>query len=183
MASSLETSNWVCPVVSFEGRVPVISNGFRAGAHDGLDFAYLAQPYDPPATKNAAGKVVDTRYRTKRFYNRDGLPALAAGDGRVDKVWRQKNGLWCSVFHPRERIRSLYGHLALYGPSTVKGTEVRAGDVLGWVGPEPAIKGFVHLHFALRRPNRTWVDPARYVAHWRMMGLQPDGSLSPVPFE
>ncbi len=101
-------------------------------------------------------------------------PVVAVADGVVMKVVQEvgtEDCCWLSIRH-QDGWQSYYIHLNndRYGtddgmgigvrPDLVDGTEVAAGEVIGWVGDSGnAEETVVHLHFELRRPGGEAVDP------------------------
>jgi murein DD-endopeptidase MepM/ murein hydrolase activator NlpD len=100
-------------------------------------------------------------------------PVVAAADGTVRYMANERGGDCCAVFVVHDDgWRSRYIHLNNDTPGTDdgraygiargirKGSRVRAGQVIGWVGDSGNAEGTVsHLHFELRRPDGTPVDP------------------------
>ena len=104
-----------------------------------------------------------------------GTPVVACADGTVFSVgWNKLGGrrLWLRDARGNEFY---YAHLSGYAPLAVDGTEVHAGDVLGFVGTSgDAEGGLPHLHFEvhpvalLGRGYDGAVDPTRYLRRWRL---------------
>jgi murein DD-endopeptidase MepM/ murein hydrolase activator NlpD len=97
-----------------------------------------------------------------------GTPVLAAGDGRVVKLFESEpGGLTVYQFDPAGRWVYYYAHLERYAPGLDEGDAVEAGDVLGYVGTSGNAPASVpHLHFAVMRlgPEKQWwnataIDP------------------------
>lgn len=100
-------------------------------------------------------------------------PVVAAADGTVRYLADERGGDCCAVFVVHDDgWRSRYIHLnndtpgtddgRAYGiaPGLRRGSRVRAGQLLGWVGDSGNAEGTAsHLHFELRRPDGTPVDP------------------------
>ncbi|MGI9608901.1 MAG: M23 family metallopeptidase [Acidimicrobiia bacterium] len=101
-------------------------------------------------------------------------PVVAVADGRVSRI-RQEPGTdeccWLVVEHS-DNWKSLYIHMNndTYGtddgqaigvrPDLKPGTRVKRGEVIAWVGDSGnAEHTVVHLHFELRDPSGTAVDP------------------------
>ena len=120
----------------------------------------------------------DPRGRGRRHAGVDILadrmtPVLAAADGTVRWLKDERGGDCCDValLHD-DGWRSRYIHLNNDTPGTDdgravgiapgirKGARVVAGQVIGWVGDSGNAEATVpHLHFELRRPDGTPVDP------------------------
>ena len=89
-----------------------------------------------------------------------GTPVLAAGDGRVEKLFTSKpGGLTIYQFDVRGEYCYYYAHLDSYAAGLVPGQTLRRGDVLGYVGSTGnASPDAPHLHFAIFRlgPEKRW---------------------------
>lgn len=94
-----------------------------------------------------------------------GAPVLAAHSGRVNKVWWDEfsngdpaggNMLQIGAANCSTR----YAHLNAYAVRL--GDEVRAGQVIGYVGRTGAANGD-HLHFELLLPGGQYVNPVPYL--------------------
>jgi murein DD-endopeptidase MepM/ murein hydrolase activator NlpD len=98
-----------------------------------------------------------------------GTPILAVADGTLYSIgWNDIGGyrLWLGD-HAGNQF--YYAHLSAYSPLAVEGKQVRAGDVIGFVGATgDADGGAPHLHFE--------IHPAALV------GLGYDGVVAPYPF-
>ena len=101
-----------------------------------------------------------------------GTPVIAAGDGRVIKLFTSKaGGLTVYQFDPAERFAYYYAHLDRYATGLREGALVARGDLLGYVGTSGnAPPHAPHLHFAIFQlgPERRWwqgtpVNPYPYL--------------------
>jgi len=139
------------PLSAFDGRLPVVSQGFRPPRHKGVDIDYRAVPGDP------RWSGVNTERRTKLFYFPPAgvVVVRAVADGVVRISHELRNGGSVRVAHGND-LASLYLHLA--HRSVVVGERVRAGQALGLAGV-PGRGQFGHLHFEVRGPGETPVDP------------------------
>lgn len=116
------------------------ARGDGARSHEGLD---IMAPANTPVVAASGGRV------EKLFYSN--------GGGGVSLYQRSSDGGW--IYY--------YAHLAGYAPGIAEGTELRAGDQLGYVGDTGnAGAGNFHLHFGVNRmaPGERWhqgtpVDP------------------------
>jgi hypothetical protein len=97
-----------------------------------------------------------------------GTPVIAAGDGRVVKLFDSvPGGLTIYQFDPEEKFAYYYAHLDAYAPGLSEGAKLARGDLLGYVGVTGnAAAGMPHLHFAIFRlgADRAWwkgeaIDP------------------------
>jgi murein DD-endopeptidase MepM/ murein hydrolase activator NlpD len=105
-----------------------------------------------------------------------GAPVLAVTDGTVYSVGWEKlggNRLW---LRDRAGNQFYYAHLSAYSPLAVNGSEVRAGDVLGFVGNTgDADGGAYHLHFEIHPVGLLFlgydgvVDPTPFLDAWRRL--------------
>ena len=105
-----------------------------------------------------------------------GSPLLAVAHGTVFSVgWNDIGGyrLW---LRDRQGNQFYYAHLSAYSPLAVNGNEVRAGDVLGFVGRTGDAEGTpYHLHFEIHPVGLLplgydgAVDPYPYVLAWRRL--------------
>lgn len=101
------------------------------------------------------------------------VPVLAVADAEVDWVFAERGGNCCDIALVHDDgWRSRYIHLNNDTPGTDdgravgiapgvrKGAQVVAGQVIGWVGDSGNAEATgSHLHFELRRPDGTPVDP------------------------
>ena len=89
-----------------------------------------------------------------------GTPVIAAGDGCVVKLFRSiPGGLTLYQFDPEGNFAYYYAHLERYADEVKEGSQVRRGDVLGYVGTSGnAPANSPHLHFAIFRlgPEKRW---------------------------
>lgn len=169
VASTPLTNN---PVPSWKGRLPVVSSGFRnpdRPDHIGVDQMYkrLAEDGGPP------GKALEPSY-APRFYMPTGIPALAAGPGRVVFSGVIGTGGHVKIDHAGG-WRSEYMHL-LGTPSVKEGAVVRGGDVIGTINYNPIDWHLIHMHFQLRKDGQL-VDPGPIVAGLPVLA-EPGGSIA-----
>ncbi|GAB3400004.1 peptidoglycan DD-metalloendopeptidase family protein [Massilia agilis] len=97
-----------------------------------------------------------------------GTRVLAAGDGKVVKLFKSKpGGLTVYQFDPEEKYAYYYAHLDRYAEGLKEGMTLKRGDLVGYVGSTGnADAKAPHLHFALIEltPEKQWwkgtpVDP------------------------
>jgi len=108
------------------------------------------------------------------IFARLGTPLLAVADGTVFSVgWNEIGGyrLW---LRDRQGNQFYYAHLSAYSPLAVNGNEVRAGDVLGFMGRTGDAEGTpYHVHFEIHPVGLLplgydgAVDPYPYLLAWR----------------
>jgi hypothetical protein len=98
-----------------------------------------------------------------------GTPLLAVSDGTVFSVGWNDIGGWRLWLHDRVGNEFYYAHLSAYSPLAVNGRQVKAGDVLGFMGKTgDAEFSAVHLHFE--------IHPVSLLAQGY------DGAVAPYPF-
>ena len=89
-----------------------------------------------------------------------GTPVLAAASGMVEKLFVSvRGGTTVYVRSPDRRRIYYYAHLDGYAPGLTERQQVRAGDMLGYVGSTgDTAPDAPHLHFAisLARPDEGW---------------------------
>lgn len=87
-----------------------------------------------------------------------GTPVLATLAGRIEKLHQSDAG-GVTVYIRSVDTMAYYAHLAGYAQGIAEGQDVRAGQVIGFVGDSGnAGAGNFHLHFALARmgPDDRW---------------------------
>ena len=160
---------WVWPVPRWQGRAPVISNGFGTvypdgSRHKGVDVMFARTPSDvfQAGTPNAS----------KQFVVPDSLDALAASDGVVWSAMDTPRGYAVVIDHGPAKVATFYTHLErlLVSPTAnaKAGERVRAGQPIGVIGADPLDPAHLkHLHFELwlGGPSNA-VDPAPVMRGW-----------------
>ena len=95
-----------------------------------------------------------------------GTPLLAVADGTLHTIGFNRIGGYRLWLRDNEGDEFYYAHLSAYSPLAVEGRQVKAGDVIGFVGATgDADGGAPHLHFE--------IHPAS------MAGLGYDGVVAP----
>lgn len=158
---------WIWPVPTWQGRRPVISDGFyspRAGypLHGGADIMFVRLPSDAfkAGTPNA----------TKGFVMPDGMNALAASDGVVNSANKTPQGFAIVIDHGTrgvpELVSTFYTHLERL--LVQAGDRVSVGQPIGVIGYSPLdAEKIKHLHFELRLGGATGrIDPAPVMRAW-----------------
>ncbi len=98
-----------------------------------------------------------------------GTPLLAVADGTVFSVGWNDIGGWRVWLRDRVGNEFYYAHLSAYSPLAVNGRQVKAGEVLGFMGKTgDAVNSPVHLHFE--------IHPVSLLARGY------DGAVAPYPF-
>jgi hypothetical protein len=161
--------HWVWPVPRWNGRAPVISDGFgspRPGGirHGGVDVMFARLSSDPykAGTPNGA----------KQNVMPDGFVAVAASDGVVWSAGQTPRGFAVVIDHSPAKVATFYTHLEkLIVKRTTNGKageRVRAGQPIGVIGADPLdAEHLKHLHFEiwLGGPSDR-IDPAPVMRSW-----------------
>ena len=164
---------WGWPVPRWEGRAPVISDGFGSprppGKHMGVDLMFGRISTDPfPIGPNGS----------KGFVMPDAWMAVAAGDGVLWAAGHTPRGFAVVLDHGR--VATFYQHLdALFVPGTnapAKGTprdkliSIKAGQPLGVIGGDPLDPGRLkHLHFEVWPSGpASAIDPQPLMKTWQV---------------
>jgi len=164
---------WVWPVQTWNGRRPVISDGFyspRPGVprHGGVDIMFHRIASDTLKAGTSNG--------TKAFVMPDDIAVVAAADGVIWSAMNTARGHAVVIDHSPLKVATFYAHLdkLLVTPTARAGTKqrVRAGDVIGTVGFSPLDgEKLKHLHFEIWRPNPSdAIDPEPVMTKWAFVG-------------
>ena len=88
-----------------------------------------------------------------------GTPVAAVGDGRViSKRWKNGYGRFIAIRHNSRYITS-YGHLYRYASKIKVGSNVKQGQVIGYVGASGLATG-PHLDYRMKKDGR-FVNPLK----------------------
>ena len=95
---------------------------------------------------------------------RKGTPVLAAADGVVSKVTRDRYlGKMIRIRHKARQMETLYGHLNKYERGIRVGKAVKRGDVIAFVGNTGVSTG-PHLHYGVyHSKKKSWSNPKNYI--------------------
>lgn len=162
---------FVWPVAEWNGRSPVVSDGFHSprpgGCHNGVDIMFKRHSTDPFVAGSPNG--------SKGYVMPDNIAALAVADGVVRAATKTAYGLAVIIDH-KGGLSTFYTHLErLLVPSTeVRSTEkprVKAGQPIGIIGFSPKDPARLkHLHFEVWQPdaqrNVTKLDPEALMKVW-----------------
>ncbi len=117
-----------------------------------------------------------------------GAPILAVADGTVFKVgWNDVGG---NRFWLRDGAGNefYFAHLSAFSSLAQEGRQVKAGDVIGFVGNTgDAATTPTHLHFEIHPRELLWmgydgvVDPYPYISAWLRLDDLAFGSWTPSP--
>jgi hypothetical protein len=161
------SGRWVWPVPSWNGRAPVISNGFHTlpngQHHDGVDLMYARTASDvalKPGSPNGS----------KGYVMPDGTHALAASDGTVWKATKIPTGLSIVIGHGTG-LATFYAHLTEL--LVHQGDHVRAGQPIGVIGANPLDgEHLKHLHLEIWRDDAKQaraIDPEPLMRAWSVV--------------
>ena len=102
-----------------------------------------------------------------------GTPVLAVASGTINRVGWEGIGGWRLWLRDNFGDEFYYAHLSGYAPTDFRSNQVRAGEVIGFVGNTgDAFTTSPHLHFEIHpRPllhlgYDGGVDPTSYLTHW-----------------
>jgi murein DD-endopeptidase MepM/ murein hydrolase activator NlpD len=88
-----------------------------------------------------------------------GTPVVAVGDGRViSRRWKNGYGRFIAIRH-NSRYTTSYGHLHRYASKIKVGSNVKQGQVIGYVGASGLATG-PHLDFRIKKDGR-FVNPLK----------------------
>jgi murein DD-endopeptidase MepM/ murein hydrolase activator NlpD len=128
---------------------------------EGMKASQITDTFNQPRGKERQHQALD-------IMAPKGTRVLAAADGKVVKLFNSKpGGLTVYQFDPSGKYAYYYAHLDHYADGLKEGTELKRGDLVGYVGSTGnANKEAPHLHFALVEltPEKQWwkgtpVDP------------------------
>ncbi len=170
---------WVWPVPRWNGRAPVISDGFdspRPGLprHGGVDVMFERVPADTFRVGSPNG--------TRNYVMPDGVVAIAASDGAVWSAGSGPNGSEVVLDHTPTKAATFYAHLErlFVQPTTSgkSGERVRAGQPIGVIGASPLDgEHLKHLHFELWLGGPSdRVDPAPLMRLWEVVAAPSDAA-------
>lgn len=198
--SGSELEGWAWPMPAWQGSAggkiyePLVSDGPGANkrdvdpktgkgrSHNGADIDYKRRIGELPEFK------VGTRQASSSglFFCPDGVPILAARDGKIWSVEPSERGLQIVLDHGKP-FATYYQHMSrVFFPlgREARGTPVKAGQVIGLVGNGSASMtlgdggkasareaGFSHLHFEIWKNGGSdrWVDPTPYLVGARVL--------------
>lgn len=122
-----------------------------------LKFRRISSGFSRRRLHPVTGKV--TAHLGIDYAARTGTPVMSIGDGKVlYKKQDSVNGRIVKIRH-NGTYSSAYAHMSRFAKGISKGSRVRQGQVIGYVGRSGRATG-PHLHFAMYRNNR-YVDPRR----------------------
>lgn len=97
-----------------------------------------------------------------------GTPLVAVADGTLFQVGVNTlggNRLW---LRDQSGTEYYYAHLSAFAPGAVNGAQVRAGEVIGFMGNSgQAITTPPHLHFEIHPNGGDAINPYPYLVAWQ----------------
>ena len=115
----------------------------------------LKTPVDVPRLTSGYGMRkhpiygYDKVHRGLDFGAPEGTPIRAAGDGTITSMtYNDTYGNHIIVGHPNE-YSTLYAHMSSYGRGLKRGSRVKQGQIIGYVGKTGLVTG-PHLHYEVR---------------------------------
>ncbi|MFT7375128.1 MAG: murein DD-endopeptidase MepM/ murein hydrolase activator NlpD [Oceanospirillaceae bacterium] len=122
-----------------------------------VDFYRISSKYNP----NRKHPVLKTirPHRGVDYAASTGTPIKASGDGKV--IWRgTKGGYGRTIILQHAGIyTTLYAHMSKYNSKVKKGSRVKQGQVIGYIGSSGLVTG-PHLHYEFRS-NGVHKDPLK----------------------
>lgn len=177
-SSAALIGRWGWPVPQWQGRAPVISDGFGSvrpsqpgGKHRGVDIMFARTSGDPFPIGSPNG--------TRGYVMPDSWMAVAGSNGLLWSAKRTARGYAVVIDHGT--VATFYTHMEqLFVPetTTAPGTPrearipIRAGQPLGVIGADPLDGAHLkHLHFELwlGGPDAA-IDPAPLMKSWEVFG-------------
>jgi murein DD-endopeptidase MepM/ murein hydrolase activator NlpD len=158
--------NGLPPVIA---QIPKVTPALTAGG-------YVFPVYGPTSYGDTFGapRADVTWHHGDDIFGSLGQPILAVATGTVFSVGPESiggNRLW---LRDREGNMFYYAHLSAYSPLAVDGAQVKAGDVLGFMGNTGDARGTpYHLHFEIHPVGLLSlgydgaVDPTSYLQAWQ----------------
>jgi murein DD-endopeptidase MepM/ murein hydrolase activator NlpD len=148
---------------------------------------YVFPVYGPASFTNtfSAPRATTSWHHGEDIFAPLGAPILAVADGTLFSVgWNDVGGyrLWLL---DRKGNQFYYAHLSAFSPLAVNGAQVRAGDVVGFMGNSGDAAGTpYHLHFEIHPVSMLHlgydgvIPPYPYLIRWRrLQDIQfPDGT-------
>ena len=150
---------------------------------------YVFPIYGPASFSDSFGAPrTTTWHHGNDIFAPMGAPLLAVADGTLFRVgWNDVGGnrLWLRDGAGNEFY---YAHLSAFSPLAREGAQVKAGDVIGFVGNTgDAITTPPHLHFEIHPRELLWmgydgaIDPYPYLSAWLRLDDLAFGSWDPGP--
>ncbi|MGH7359499.1 MAG: choice-of-anchor P family protein, partial [Candidatus Rokuibacteriota bacterium] len=153
------------------------------------DGGYVFPVYGPASFSDdfAAARAITGWHHGNDIFAPLGAPLLAVADGTLTVVgWNDVGGnrLW---LRDRAGNEFYYAHLSAFSPLAREGAEVKAGDVIGFVGTTgDAVGTPPHLHFEIHPRQLLWmgydgvVNPYPYLTAWLRLDDVDFGGWTPA---
>lgn len=107
------------------------------------------------------------RHRGIDIFAPKGTPLVAVADGYLSYIGNQPKGGLCLWLTSNDGMSFYYAHLDRWAPGIYEGMEVRAGDLLGYVGNTGnAARTASHLHFSVI-DNEEAINPYNVLKYGR----------------
>ena len=150
---------------------------FMEETGQGVEPFALASPVHNARVTSPFGWRIHPVLKVRKFHNgidfaaAQGTPIYAAGDGVISAIgWRGNYGRFIKIIH-NDRVTTTYGHMSAYAKGLHRGSHVKKGQVIAYVGSSGLSTGN-HLYFEVLVDNKH-VDPAQREV---MLDLNLDGS-------
>jgi len=164
LAAEFDVNGRVLPVVRF--RHPSGNGSYFAPDGSSLRRAFLRSPvkYSRISSRFSNRRVhpvtgVARAHRGVDYAADPGTPVQATADGVVAEArYGAEPGRYVKLRHGGS-YSSIYMHLSRIENGVAAGTEVKQGDIIGYVGKTGSATGY-HLHYGLEQGN-AYVDPMR----------------------
>ena len=139
-----------------------------------LFFGWFGVSNECPPNMPDCHNYSDLAFHAAEDYKRPaGTPVYAMADGRISFSGRAGGYGWLIIIdHPQANLYSLYGHLSPSRWKLEKGTDVKRGDLIAYLGDPDENGGSAesplepHLHFGIRAGQR---DDYPGRGEWRWM--------------
>jgi murein DD-endopeptidase MepM/ murein hydrolase activator NlpD len=152
-------------------------NGRRLGGTALADPKPDSRISSPFGTRRYYGRSTGTGFHNGIDYEgKTGEPIYAAADGVINhQGWYFNYGRTVKISHA-DNFETLYAHMSRFAPGLAPGSQVRRGDVIGFIGSTGRSTG-PHLHFSAI-VNSQFVDPAPYLSAQGNSQLNTDSLVS-----
>lgn len=119
------------------------------------------------------------RHRGIDIFAPRGREIVAVADGYITYIGNQPKGGHCVWLTSESGYAFYYAHLDRWAPGLYEGMQVRAGDLLGYVGTTGnARNSSPHLHFSVHAPGEEAVNPYPLLRFARMASSASSTSYS-----
>ncbi len=152
-------------------------NGRRLGGTALADPKPDSRISSPFGTRRYYGRSTGTGFHNGiDFEGKTGEPIYASADGVINhQGWYFNYGRTVKISHA-DNFETLYAHMSRFAPGLAAGSQVRRGDVIGFIGSTGRSTG-PHLHFSAI-VNGQFVDPAPFLSAQGNSQLTPNALVS-----